>query len=66
VLFLVLDSRSFRGHAILLAVDEGPASTAAGPGISIRRLAPGDEEIVRELANYDRPGVQWDFTYTDD
>ena len=26
------------------------------PGISIRQLAPGDEEVVRELATYDGPG----------
>ncbi|MGZ4335129.1 MAG: N-acetyltransferase family protein [Gaiellaceae bacterium] len=26
------------------------------PGISIRRLAVGDEELVRELATYDGPG----------
>jgi aminoglycoside 3-N-acetyltransferase I len=28
----------------------------AGPGISIRLLAPGDEGVVRELATYDGPG----------
>lgn len=27
-----------------------------GPGIAIRLLAPGDEEVVRELATYDAPG----------
>jgi aminoglycoside 3-N-acetyltransferase I len=26
------------------------------PGISIRLLAPGDEDVVRELATYDGPG----------
>jgi GNAT superfamily N-acetyltransferase len=26
------------------------------PGISIRQLAPGDEQMVRELATYDGPG----------
>ena len=33
-------------HAILLRVD----------GMSIRLLAPGDEDVVRELATYDGPG----------
>ena len=41
------------GHAILLAVDE---ETTDVPGIAIRLLAPGDEEVVRELATYDGPG----------
>jgi ribosomal protein S18 acetylase RimI-like enzyme len=37
-------------------VDVGPDSTTEVPGISIRRLAPGDEEVVRELSTYDGPG----------
>jgi GNAT superfamily N-acetyltransferase len=37
-------------------VDEGPEATTEVPGISIRLLAPGDEEVVRELATYDGPG----------
>jgi GNAT superfamily N-acetyltransferase len=36
-------------------VDVGPEWTTAGPGISIRLLAPGDEDVVRELATYDGP-----------
>jgi ribosomal protein S18 acetylase RimI-like enzyme len=39
-----------------LPVDAGPEATTAVPGISIRLLAPGDEEVVRELATYDGPG----------
>jgi ribosomal protein S18 acetylase RimI-like enzyme len=34
-------------------VDE---ETTDASGISIRRLAPGDEQVVRELATYDGPG----------
>jgi ribosomal protein S18 acetylase RimI-like enzyme len=37
-------------HAILLGMDEGSGS------LSIRLLAPGDEDVVRELAAYDGPG----------
>jgi aminoglycoside 3-N-acetyltransferase I len=37
-------------------MDRGPASTTARAGISIRLLAPGDEEVVRALATYDGPG----------
>jgi GNAT superfamily N-acetyltransferase len=33
-----------------------PGSATIGPGISIRLLAPGDEDVVRELATYDGPG----------
>jgi ribosomal protein S18 acetylase RimI-like enzyme len=36
-----------------LPVDE---ETTGVPGISIRRLAAGDEEVVRELATYEGPG----------
>jgi ribosomal protein S18 acetylase RimI-like enzyme len=39
-----------------LPVDEGPESTTAPTGIAIRLLAPGDEEVVRELATQDGPG----------
>jgi ribosomal protein S18 acetylase RimI-like enzyme len=37
-------------------VDDGPAATTAGSGISIRPLVPGDESVVRELATYESPG----------
>jgi ribosomal protein S18 acetylase RimI-like enzyme len=37
-------------------VDNGPASPTAGPEITIRRLVPSDERVVRELATYDGPG----------
>jgi ribosomal protein S18 acetylase RimI-like enzyme len=37
-------------------VDVGPDSTTDVPGIAIRQLAPGDEEVVRKLATYDGPG----------
>jgi aminoglycoside 3-N-acetyltransferase I len=37
-------------------VDLGPESTTTGPGIAIRLLAPGDEDVVRALATYDGPG----------
>jgi ribosomal protein S18 acetylase RimI-like enzyme len=37
-------------------VDEGPESTTAVPGLSIRLLGAGDEGVVRELATYDGPG----------
>jgi GNAT superfamily N-acetyltransferase len=37
-------------------VDEGPASPTGVPGIAIRLLAPGDEEVVRALATYAGPG----------
>jgi aminoglycoside 3-N-acetyltransferase I len=39
-----------------LTVDGGPDSTTAVPGISIRLLAPGDEDVVRELATAEGPG----------
>ena len=47
---------SLVGHAILLAVDKRPDSSAPGPETAIRLLAPGDERVVRELATYDGPG----------
>jgi ribosomal protein S18 acetylase RimI-like enzyme len=37
-------------------MDEVPARTTVGADIAIRRLAPGDEAVVRELATYDGPG----------
>ena len=37
-------------------MDEGPAYPTGVPGIAIRLLAPGDEEVVRELPAYDAPG----------
>ena len=37
-------------------MDEGPDTTTAVHGISIRLLTSGDEEVVRELATYDGPG----------
>lgn len=37
-------------------MDEGPVSPTTGSGIAVRRLAPGDEGVVRELATYDGPG----------
>jgi aminoglycoside 3-N-acetyltransferase I len=37
-------------------VDELPAATTGGRGIAIRLLAPGDEDVVRKLATYERPG----------
>jgi ribosomal protein S18 acetylase RimI-like enzyme len=37
-------------------VDEGPAYPTTLSGIAIRLLAPGDEDVVRELATYDGPG----------
>jgi ribosomal protein S18 acetylase RimI-like enzyme len=37
-------------------VDEGPVFPTTVPGITIRLLAPGDEEVVRELATYEGPG----------
>ena len=39
-----------------LAVDEGPAYPTGVPGIAIRLLAPGNEDVVRALAADDRPG----------
>jgi len=39
-----------------LAVDDASEGTTTLSGISIRLLAPGDEEVVRELATYD-PGI---------
>jgi GNAT superfamily N-acetyltransferase len=53
VLLLVLDARSLSRHAILLGMDEG---TTEGTGIAIRLLAPGDEGVVRQLADYDGLG----------
>jgi aminoglycoside 3-N-acetyltransferase I len=35
---------------------EVPESATGMDGISIRLLAPGDEDVVRELATYDAPG----------
>jgi hypothetical protein len=37
-------------------VDEGPEATTGVPGISIRLLVPGDDNVVRGLATYDGPG----------
>jgi len=37
-------------------VDEVPESATGVDGISIRLLAPGDEDVVRELATNDGPG----------
>ena len=39
-----------------LAVDEASEETTTSSGMSIRLLAPGDEEIVRALATYEGPG----------
>ena len=37
-------------------MDEVPPRGTAGPEIAIRRLAPGDEGVVQELATYEGPG----------
>jgi ribosomal protein S18 acetylase RimI-like enzyme len=37
-------------------VDEGPEFPTAVPGITVRLLVPGDEEVVRTLATYDGAG----------
>jgi ribosomal protein S18 acetylase RimI-like enzyme len=37
-------------------VDELPGSGTVRPGIAIRRLEPGDEGVVRELATFGGPG----------
>ena len=37
-------------------MDEVPGQETVGPEIAIRLLAPGDENVVRELAAYDGPG----------
>ena len=37
-------------------MDEVPESATGLDGISVRLLAPGDEDVVRELATYDGPG----------
>lgn len=37
-------------------MDEVPGSGTDEPGISIRLLVPGDEEVVREFATHDGPG----------
>jgi aminoglycoside 3-N-acetyltransferase I len=39
-----------------LPVDGGPDSTTGVPGIAVRLLAPGDEDVVRTLATYRGPG----------
>jgi ribosomal protein S18 acetylase RimI-like enzyme len=37
-------------------VDQVPEAGTGTAGISIRRLVPSDEDVVRELATYDGPG----------
>jgi GNAT superfamily N-acetyltransferase len=37
-------------------VDEVPEARTESAGIAIRRLVPGNEGVVRELATYDGPG----------
>jgi ribosomal protein S18 acetylase RimI-like enzyme len=37
-------------------VDEVPEARTEAAGIAIRRLVPGDEGVLRELATYDGPG----------
>jgi aminoglycoside 3-N-acetyltransferase I len=37
-------------------MDEGPVFPTSAAEITIRLLAPGDEDVVRKLATYDGPG----------